>query len=426
MSNERRPPLVTCTPFALVLALLAVVGWFAWDPYVAHFVAPAKFVGTASADAKPVAPRGEFAPDEQATIDLFEKSSPSVVHIRTSRLARNRFSMSAMEYPLGSGSGYVWDERGFIVTNAHVLANATRARVTLADGTESDAKLVGEAHEYDIAVLQIEVPGEKLPALRIGASKDLRVGQKVFAIGNPFGLDHTLTTGIISALGREIAGADRVRLKGMIQTDAAINPGNSGGPLLDSSGRLIGMNTAIYTETGKGFKEHHTVNHKREDYAHVAEDGHHVHTNTVEGMFGNLKRQITGVHHSVSKKHLPKYLEEHDYKYNTRDQTDAERTESAIKNMEGKRVTLFKSKTGKGEALFDRAADQPSEAHTKRGSSPHKRTGRKTAVAPVSMDGPLAGKAIGDVIQAEYKAARGKASNKAAAGGEDDDGDAPF
>ena len=189
---------------------------------------------------------------------------------------------------------------------------------------------------------------------------------------------------------------------------------------------LMTDESPIYTETGKGFKEHHTVNHKREDYAHVAEDGHHVHTNTVEGMFGNLKRQITGVHHSVSKKHLPKYLEEHDYKYNTRDQTDAERTESAIKNMEGKRVTLFKSKTGKGEALFDRAADQPSEAHTKRGSSPHKRTGRKTAVAPVSMDGPLAGKAIGDVIQAEYKAARGKASNKAAAGGEDDDGDAPF
>lgn len=250
MSNERRPPLVTCTPFALVLALLAAVGWFAWDPYVARFVAPAKPAATASADAKPVAPRGDFAPDEQATIDLFEKSSPSVVHIRTSRLARNRFSMSAMEYPLGSGSGYVWDDRGFVVTNAHVIANATRARVTLADGTESDAKLVGQALEYDIAVLQIEAPGEKLPSLRIGASKDLRVGQKVYAIGNPFGLDHTLTTGIISALGRDILGANRVQLKGMIQTDAAINPGNSGGPLLDSAGRLIGMNTAIYTETG--------------------------------------------------------------------------------------------------------------------------------------------------------------------------------
>jgi S1-C subfamily serine protease len=246
MSSSQRQPLVTCTPVALVLVLLVVVGWLAWDrvaPWFAPHTRP-------DAKPRPVEARGDLAGDEKATIDLFERCSPSVVHIHTSRIGRYRFSSNPMEIPIGSGSGYVWDARGFVVTNGHVLADASRARVTLSDGTEWDATLVGAALEYDIAVLQIDAPASKLSPIDIGTSADLRVGQKVFAIGNPFGLDHTLTTGIISALGREIVGANRAALKGMIQTDAAINPGNSGGPLLDSAGRLIGMNTAIYTETG--------------------------------------------------------------------------------------------------------------------------------------------------------------------------------
>ncbi len=246
MSTSNRPPLVSCTPIALLLILIALAVWFA-VPRI-----PGWFSRDPHADAVPraITARGDLASDEQATIQLFENSSPAVVHIQTSRLARRSYSLSPFEIPLGSGSGYVWDERGYIVTNAHVIAQASRAVITLADGADWDANLVGVAPEYDIAVLQIDAPRAGLHPISVGASKDLRVGQKVFAIGNPFGLDHTLTTGIISALGREIVGANRQRISGMIQTDAAINPGNSGGPLLDSAGRLIGMNTAIYTETG--------------------------------------------------------------------------------------------------------------------------------------------------------------------------------
>jgi len=246
MSSERRPPLVSCTPAALLIVALALAAWLAWERVVPWFRSPER----PDAEPRPIEARGDLAADEQSTIALFEDASPSVVHIRTSLVARTRFSASATEYQLGSGSGYVWDARGFVVTNAHVLDKASRARVTLADGSEWNALLVGAAEDYDTAVLQIEAPPERLTPIRVGESKSLRVGQKVFAIGNPFGLDHTLTTGIISALGREIVGANRVRLANMIQTDAAINPGNSGGPLLDSAGRLIGMNTAIYTETG--------------------------------------------------------------------------------------------------------------------------------------------------------------------------------
>lgn len=162
---------------------------------------------------------------------------------------------------------------------------------------------------------------------------------------------------------------------------------------------LMTDESPIYTETGKGFKEHHKVNHKREDYAHVDADGHHVHTNTVEGLFGNLKRQITGTHHSTSKKHLPRYLEEHDFKYNNRDKTDTEITEAAIGNMEGKRVTLFKSKSGEGDSLFDRKVDEPSASQSRRGTSPHERTGKNKAVR-ISQDGPFAGKAISDALAA--------------------------
>ena len=246
MNDRSRPPLVTCTPFAIVLLVLVAAAVFAWDRLAGFVGGP----GRVDAEPRPVTARGDLAADEEAIIELFERCSPSVVHITTTQLARRGFSLSVDEMPLGTGSGYVWDERGYIVTNAHVLAGASRAYVSLTDNSEFEASLIGAAPEYDIAVLQVQATRAQMRPILVGTSRDLRVGQKVFAIGNPFGLDHTLTTGIISALGRDILGANRVRLKGLIQTDAAINPGNSGGPLLDSAGRLIGMNTAIYTETG--------------------------------------------------------------------------------------------------------------------------------------------------------------------------------
>lgn len=197
-----------------------------------------------------IAPRGELAQDEKSTIALFRQASPSVVHITTLTVARDIFSLNLLEIPEGTGSGFIWDGAGHIVTNFHVIQNADSAQVTLADHSTWKARPVGLAPDKDLAVLRIDAPRERLRPIPIGASKDLQVGQKVFAIGNPFGLDQTLTTGIISALGREIESVTRRPIQGVIQTDAAINPGNSGGPLLDSAGRLIGVNTAIYSPTG--------------------------------------------------------------------------------------------------------------------------------------------------------------------------------
>lgn len=203
---------------------------------------------------RPVTPAGELADDEKATIELFRKCSKSVVFITAVAVRRDRFSFNPIEIPRGTGSGFVWDEGGHVVTNFHVVANAIgqndRIRVTLADQTTHDAHLVGVAPDNDLAVLSLESNGKTLTPLPIGASDDLNVGQKVLAIGNPFGLDQTLTTGVISGLGREIRSESGRAIYDVIQTDAAINPGNSGGPLLDSSGRLIGVNTAIYSPSG--------------------------------------------------------------------------------------------------------------------------------------------------------------------------------
>ena len=196
-----------------------------------------------------VAP-GHIRDDERSTVELFQRSSPSVVFITSLSLRRNAFRLNIMQIPRGSGSGFIWDEAGHIVTNFHVIQGADAAQVTLADQSTWDAKLIGTAPEKDLAVLQIEAPTEHLHPIPIGTASDLLVGQQVFAIGNPFGLDHTLTTGVISALGREIDSVARIPIRDVIQTDAAINPGNSGGPLLDSSGRLIGVNTAIYSPSG--------------------------------------------------------------------------------------------------------------------------------------------------------------------------------
>ncbi|MCL4839889.1 MAG: trypsin-like peptidase domain-containing protein [Thermoanaerobaculia bacterium] len=198
----------------------------------------------------PVAARGDLAADEQATIELFRASSPSVVYITSLAVRRDLFRLNVMEIPRGAGSGFLWDEAGHVITNYHVIQRADAAQVTLADRSVWDARLVGAAPEKDLAVLRIEAPRAGLRPLPVGSSADLAVGQKVFAIGNPFGLDQTLTTGVISALGREIDSVGGVPIRDVIQTDAAINPGNSGGPLLDSAGRLVGVNTAIYSPSG--------------------------------------------------------------------------------------------------------------------------------------------------------------------------------
>ena len=197
-----------------------------------------------------VAPRADLDPDEKETIALFETASPSVVFITTTAVQQDIFSLNLMEIPRGSGSGFLWDKAGHVVTNFHVIADSNAARVTLADHSDWPATMVGVAPERDLAVLRIEAPAERLRPLAIGSSDNLRVGQKVLAIGNPFGLDQTLTTGVISALGREINSLANVPIRDVIQTDAAINPGNSGGPLLDSAGRVIGVNTAIYSPAG--------------------------------------------------------------------------------------------------------------------------------------------------------------------------------
>ncbi len=188
---------------------------------------------------------------ETATINLFEETAPSVCFINTSKLTqRSRWSRNVYETPSGSGSGFIWDKDGSIVTNYHVIDGASKITVTLSDMTNWEAEVLGIEPNKDLAVIKIKAPARVLSPIKVGDSEGLRVGQSVFAIGNPFGLDQTLTTGIISALGREIKSITGVPINDVIQTDAAINPGNSGGPLLDSSGRLIGVNTMIYSPSG--------------------------------------------------------------------------------------------------------------------------------------------------------------------------------
>ncbi|MCA9758990.1 MAG: trypsin-like peptidase domain-containing protein [Candidatus Eisenbacteria bacterium] len=188
--------------------------------------------------------------DERNTIEIFREASASVVFITNTQIRRSMFSRNVMEVPRGSGSGFVWDRKGHVVTNFHVIEGGDEFTVTLSDGSTHDAKVVGADITKDIAVLEIEPPRNGLTPVKPGDTRELLVGQKVIAIGNPFGLDQTLTTGVVSALGREIRSVGNRPITDVIQTDASINPGNSGGPLLDSSGRLIGMNTAIYSTSG--------------------------------------------------------------------------------------------------------------------------------------------------------------------------------
>ncbi|PQO23481.1 2-alkenal reductase [Rhodobacteraceae bacterium WD3A24] len=203
-----------------------------------------------STQPRSVTPRGALTPSEETTIALFEQTRASVVSITTAGQVFDPWTRRTQQVPRGTGSGFVWDEAGHVVTNNHVIEGASGARVALADGRSLPARLVGTAPSQDIAVLRIDPEGEMPPPLPIGRSADLQVGQSVLAIGNPFGLDWTLTTGVVSALDRELPRERGPAIDGLIQTDAAINPGNSGGPLIDSAGRLIGMNTAIYSPSG--------------------------------------------------------------------------------------------------------------------------------------------------------------------------------
>lgn len=205
--------------------------------------------GASRAGQRAIAPGG-IGEAERQTVELFHGAAPSVVFITSMAVRRSPFRLNLTQIPRGSGSGIVWDDLGHIVTNFHVIQGGDAARVTLADQSTWDATVVGTAPEKDLAVLKIAAPRERLRPIPIGRASELLVGQHVYAIGNPFGLDHTLTTGVISALGREIDSVARTPIRDVIQTDAAINPGNSGGPLLDSSGRLIGVNTAIFSPSG--------------------------------------------------------------------------------------------------------------------------------------------------------------------------------
>lgn len=226
--------------------LILTIGMFAWyfSPEILYRI------GRVEAAPREVTPRGTLHPDEQSNIDIFERWKASVVYISTHDRVVDFWTRNVMSVPRGTGSGFIWDESGHVVTNWHVVAGAAEANVRLADGRDYQAALVGASPAHDIAVLRIRVPVDPPSPIPIGTSHDLRVGQKVFAIGNPFGLDWSLTIGIVSALDRSLSGDDGGVIQHLIQTDAAINPGNSGGPLLDSAGRLIGINTAIYSPSG--------------------------------------------------------------------------------------------------------------------------------------------------------------------------------
>jgi 2-alkenal reductase len=201
------------------------------------------------ASPRAVTPRGPLLPQEQQVVSLFETAAPSVAYITTEVVQMNGFFLRP-EVSQGAGSGFVWDASGHVVTNNHVVEDARRVFVQLDAGNPIEATLVGRSPEYDLAVVKLSRVPKDLRPIPLGSSRELRPGQTVYAIGNPFGLQRTLTQGLISALDRELPTTDYREVAGVIQTDAAINPGNSGGPLLDSAGRLIGVNTAIRSASG--------------------------------------------------------------------------------------------------------------------------------------------------------------------------------
>jgi S1-C subfamily serine protease len=208
-------------------------------------------IGSNPVTPRQVQPRGDLSAEERNNISLFQKASPSVVYITSVAYHQEMIGFRIYDMPAeGTGSGWVWDTDGHIVTNFHVVGDASELRVRLSDQSTWPARVVGVEPDRDLAVIRIQAPAKLLHPMPLGTSGDLQVGQRVFAIGNPFGLDQTLTTGVVSALGRSIKSMTGRTIENVIQTDAAINPGNSGGPLLDSAGRVIGVNTMILSKSG--------------------------------------------------------------------------------------------------------------------------------------------------------------------------------
>ena len=240
--------------FVLTLATVALAAWVLRRPSTVPQIAeipPAESAEvTPPPEPREIAARGDLAASESTTIEIFRQAAPSVVYITKLAVRADPFRRNLFTIPQGAGSGFVWDDDGHVVTNYHVVQGGDAARVTLSDQSVWEGRPVGFYADADIAVLKIQAPPRLLTPIQVGTSEGLHVGQDVFAIGNPFGLDHTLSTGVVSGLGREIPSIGGRPIQGAIQTDAAINPGNSGGPLLDSAGRLIGVNTQIYSPSG--------------------------------------------------------------------------------------------------------------------------------------------------------------------------------
>ncbi|MEC7726961.1 MAG: trypsin-like peptidase domain-containing protein, partial [Planctomycetota bacterium] len=238
------PPFSRAKSSALPLALAG--GAFALAAYLVidrvDLFAPAP-----SAAPRPVTARGALAPLEESFVAVFEQTAPSVAHINTQSLVADNWG--SVRRQQGSGSGFVWDESGIVVTNDHVVRGARKVEVTIA-GRNYSASVLRSSPSHDLAILQLQGSFGELVPIQLGTSRDLRVGQTAIAIGNPFGFDQTMTTGVVSALNRTLKGEDQKLMYGLNQVDAAINPGNSGGPLLDSAGRLIGVTTAIYSPSG--------------------------------------------------------------------------------------------------------------------------------------------------------------------------------
>jgi len=244
-TNYERPtspqPVAACLSIVLVLVILVPIAgllvWWFW-PVGGSGVNP-------QIQPRLVAARGELTDLEKTNIEIYEKVSPCLAQVTSMAQRNNLFGLDVQEVPEGVGSGYIWDQDGHIVTNYHVVKGADAAQVTLSDHSSYEAQQIWAYPDEDIAVLWIRAPRSKLRPITIGSSHDLKVGQMSYALGDPFGLDQTMTMGIISALDRQIQSVNHTTIRGVIQTSAPINPGNSGGPLLDSAGRLIGMNTAI-------------------------------------------------------------------------------------------------------------------------------------------------------------------------------------
>jgi 2-alkenal reductase len=241
-SRTKFCPAASLARIVVVWLLLLATAWVA-EPYVVA-------LWSAVAGPRTVIARGDLSHAEQATIELFQTASPSVLHVFARGERQSSMIDEDQEDVVQSGTGIVWDLAGHVVTNYHVISGTQRIGARLTSGEFANARVIGVAPTYDLAVLQLENLRSPLQPISIGRSSDLQVGQQTFAIGNPYGLDQTLTSGIISALHRRLPTASSHEISGVIQTDAPINPGNSGGPLLDSAGRLIGVNSAIISGSG--------------------------------------------------------------------------------------------------------------------------------------------------------------------------------